>query len=264
MDLDALASMSPEEKAAYMNELLEGPALAPPPGVVPDFQNPGGSHSLGYGIVILSATLATITILLRVATRYSMRKIHIEDAFLLAAYGLFGGHLYLLYDLAIFPGVQVHMWNLQLKYLSRFLLHVHVHSAMYGFTITCLKITILLDWLRLFVPRGQRNTIFWASHILIWLNAIFYVIGSLIEIFRCTPHEKIWNPFFEGGHCPIDIQAANVPSGAMNLVSDLVILALPQCAIWKLHMTRERKLGISLLFTIGILLVSPRLFELLH
>ncbi|RYP70116.1 hypothetical protein DL771_005628 [Monosporascus sp. 5C6A] len=106
MGLDVLTSMSPEEKAAYMNEILEGPALTPPPGVVPDFENPGGSNSLGYGLVILSAILATITILLRVATRYSMRKVHIEDAFLLAAYDLFGGHLYLLYDLAISPGEQ--------------------------------------------------------------------------------------------------------------------------------------------------------------
>ena len=121
----------------------------------------------------------------------------------------------------------------------------------------CLKVTILCDWLRLFVANFQRNSIFWLTHAMIWLNVLFYTIGSLIEIFRCTPREKIWNPLFQGGKCPIDIHAANLPSGIVNLISDIIILALPQWVIWNLNMPRRKKMGLSLLFTIGLLYVSP-------
>jgi hypothetical protein len=117
----------------------------------------------------------------------------------------------------------------------------------------CLKVTILCDWLRLFVANFQRNIIYWLTHIMIWLNIIFYVIGSFLEIFRCTPRQKIWEPLYQGGSCPIDIEAANLPSGIMNLISDIIILALPQWVIWHLHMPRGRKVGLSLLFAIGIL-----------
>lgn len=79
MDPAALAMLSPEEQAAFMEALLEGPALEPPLGVVPDFANPGGHHGVGYGIVILGATLATIAVALRLYSRVAMKSINIED-----------------------------------------------------------------------------------------------------------------------------------------------------------------------------------------
>jgi hypothetical protein len=119
----------------------------------------------------------------------------------------------------------------------------------------CLKIAILLDWLRLFVPFGQRNWMFWTFHALIWANAIYFVSGTFIEVWRCNPREKIWNPLYEGGSCPINIGANNLSSGLMNIATDVAILALPQWVIWNLHTTRTKRVWVSLLFLIGLLLV---------
>lgn len=113
-----------------------------------------------------------------------------------------------------------------------------------------------MDWLQIFVPTGQRNLLFWVLHILIWSNILFFASGTLIELFRCHPREKIWNPLFEGGSCPVDIKANNMASGLINLVSDLAILLAPQWVIWRLNVSRSRKIGVSLLFVIGILYVS--------
>lgn len=123
-----------------------------------------------------------------------------------------------------------------------------------------LKAAILMDWLQIFVPTGQRNLLFWVLHILVWSNILFFTIGTLIELFRCHPRKKIWDPFFVGGSCPIDIEANNMASGLINLVSDLAILAAPQWVIWHLHTSRARKVGVSLLFVIGVLYVSLFLF----
>ncbi|OAG01211.1 uncharacterized protein CC84DRAFT_1101722, partial [Paraphaeosphaeria sporulosa] len=124
---------------------------------------------------------------------------------------------------------------------------IHIGSIFYGLVVMCLKIAILLDWLRLFVQQGQR-WMFWTLHALIWANIIYYGSGTLIEVWRCHPHEKIWNPLFEGGSYPINIGANNFVSGIVNILSDFAILLLPQRRTWKLHISRPKRLGVSLLF----------------
>ncbi|KAI0393942.1 hypothetical protein F5Y17DRAFT_430351 [Xylariaceae sp. FL0594] len=238
-----------------LTQILEGPALDPPPGVTPDFSKPGGSQSLGYGVVLVTGVLSVLAVALRLASRYILKKIHIEDVFLVIALGLFAGLEYVNYEGSISPGVQVHQWNVQFKHLERWLYLLHIASILYGLVLMFLKIAILLDWLRIFAPMGQRNAIFWTVHILIWCNVIYYVSGTFLEIFRCTPRQKIWDPLYEGGICPIDINANNFASAILNLASDLAILAVPQFVIWRLQLSTAKKIGISLLFIIGIFAV---------
>ncbi|KAI0594689.1 hypothetical protein F4775DRAFT_419798 [Biscogniauxia sp. FL1348] len=234
-----------------MEQLLEGPALDPPQNTVPDFVNPGGNHALGYGLVLFGSTVTAIAVLIRLGARFLLRKIGIADGFMISALGLFAGYQYIIYKHSIFPGIGVHQWNFQLKYLPELLYDVHLASIFYGLGIMCLKVAILIDWLHIFVPQG-RNAMFWTLHILIWSNIIFYIAGNFAEIFRCTPREKIWNVFYEGGSCPVNIAAQNFSSGILNLISDVIILALPQWIIWRLNMSRARKFGLSLLFMIGV------------
>ncbi|KAI1076950.1 hypothetical protein F5B20DRAFT_583689 [Whalleya microplaca] len=244
--------MSGGDSAADLADLLEQPSLEPPPGVIPDFVNNGGSHTIGYFVVIFCGVLSTLALLSRLGSRISLRRIKTEDVFLFIAYGLFVGYIYVIYEWSIYPGIRVHLWNLPLKNLESFLYGVHLASIFYGLAIMFLKAAILMDWLQIFVPSGQRNLLFWVLHILVWSNILFFASGTLIELFRCHPREKIWNPFFEGGSCPVDIKANNMASGLINLVSDLAILLAPQWVIWHLNASRSRKIGVSLLFVIGI------------
>ncbi|KAH8721494.1 hypothetical protein GQ44DRAFT_829083 [Phaeosphaeriaceae sp. PMI808] len=239
--------MTPEE----LQELLNGPGLAPPAGVDPDF-SAQGRHTLGYAILILTCVLSTLSVLVRLASRLAMKTVRLEDLLMVCALGLFAGEVYLIYDAAISPGLGVHQWNIQLKNMSRHLYSSHLGAIFYGLIVMCLKIAILCDWLRLFVPMGQRSWLFWTFHFLIWANVIYYLSGTFIEIWRCHPREKIWNPVFEGGSCPIDIGANNFVSGLINIVSDVAILALPQWVIWRLQVTHAKRIGISLLFVIGL------------
>lgn len=125
-------------------------------------------------------------------------------------------------------------------------------SMFYSASIMLIKAAILVSWLRIFVPAGQRNKLFWVSHALIWTNVIFYVVAIGSETFRCWPREKIWNPLYQGGHCSVDVKKQYVASSTLNVLSDSAILAVPQFVIWKLQMPRARKWGLSLLFVIGI------------
>ena len=92
-------------------------------------------------------------------------------------------------------------------------------------------------------------------HGLIWSNVLFYVVGLFFWIFQCTSRGKIWNPLYEGGSCPINMRAYVLASGIINLISDITLFVLPQKIIWTLHISKHNKVGISLLFAVGILLV---------
>lgn len=127
-------------------------------------------------------------------------------------------------------------------------------STIHGAVLMTLKAAILLDIARTFSPRGQRNLFFWTCHLLLWVNVVFYSICMFLELFGCQPREKFWNKLLPGGYC-INIHAVTVASGAVNVLSDLVILVLPQKAIWRLHLSWRKKVGISAIFAVAILLV---------
>lgn len=115
-----------------------------------------------------------------------------------------------------------------------------------------LKIAILIDWAHLFNPLKKRNLMCWAIRILLVANVVYYIIATFLETFRCTPQRKIWDIFYEGGSCHVDVVVLNLAASVVNVVSDVAILALPQWVIWRLNMTRPAKFGVSVLFLIGI------------
>lgn len=123
---------------------------------------------------------------------------------------------------------------------------------MYGITVFIIKLSILLQYKKIFAPTGEKNLIYWGVHIVIWLNFAFYFAITFAEIFLCNPREKYWNLLIETGHC-YNRNAANISAGAVNSFSDFVILLLPQRVIWKLQMPLKRKLAVSAVFLTGFL-----------
>ncbi|KAF2638709.1 hypothetical protein P280DRAFT_482043 [Massarina eburnea CBS 473.64] len=253
--------MSVEELKA----IWEGPAQEPPPGVLSDLAHPGGNGGVAIAITSLCATIAGVAFLLRLWSRIVMKQVYIEDALFVSALyqaanvkakGLYAGFLY---EILVMGSkvYHVHTWDVSLYVLMDVIYRSHIMSLLYGLSLMLVKVAILLSWIRLFVPLKQRNAFFWVSHALIWSNVLFYGIGTITEIFQCTPREKIWNPLLieageAGGHCPIDITKHAAASGFINLLSDLIILLLPQRVIWGLNISRKKKIGMSFLFLVGL------------
>ena len=73
----------------------------------------------------------------------------------------------------------------------------NVGSTIYGPIIAIAKLAILLQYKRLFVAH-KRDFVFYGIHVLIWTNLLFYFIETFLEIFACSPREKIWNPLTPG------------------------------------------------------------------
>ena len=78
-------------------------------------------------------------------------------------------------------------------------------------------------------------------------------------IFRCAPISMNWD-ISATGHCNGN-QPQMIGSGAVNVFSDLLILALPLWAIWHLRMRTKNKVGVYAVFACGLLYVSSPLLR---
>lgn len=124
---------------------------------------------------------------------------------------------------------------------------------MYGGLMLLSKPAILLEWTRIFVPYSQRNTFFWVGRFLIIINVLWYGSCIIATVLACVPREKIWHTWVSG-KC-IDRKKLDICTAAFNFSMDIFILLLPQRVIWKLQMTKNRRIGISVVFSMGLMLV---------
>jgi hypothetical protein len=147
----------------------------------------------------------------------------------------------------------VHQWDLRLGNLERFLLDIHVGAIFYDVTILTLKLAILIQFLRIFIP--DRNFLYWATHALIWLNTIFYIVMLFVQLFACRPLEAQWDPLIVSGKC-VDIPLTFLISQSFNFVLDILILIWTQVIIWRLHMPVAQKMKLAVLFIAGFLGVA--------
>ena len=128
------------------------------------------------------------------------------------------------------------------------------NEVYYACLIFITKLSILLQYLRIFVPNRQ-GIAYYAAHALIWLNLICYTIIGFLVLFQCTPRRKIWEPLLPG-NC-LNFGSILISGAIINIVSDFCILALPLASIWNLQMATKHKIGISAVFAVGLLYVIP-------
>lgn len=113
------------------------------------------------------------------------------------------------------------------------------------------KTAILLEWIRTFVPPGTRTTFWWTCQITMWANMLYYTIVVIFSAISCVPHKKIGHPTMPGT-C-FNTKVFFISNATVNWVSDVFILVLPQRVIWTLKMTRQKKIGVSAVFAIGLM-----------
>jgi uncharacterized membrane protein len=129
----------------------------------------------------------------------------------------------------------------------------YVLSMGYGVCMMFGKPAILLEWKRIFVPPRVRNKFYWTCWIIIVVNLLFYGASFIAFQFYCFPHRKIWDRWVPG-KCR-DRMSMDAPSTVFNVIIDGIILILPLSTIWKLQMNTRRKIGVSIVFSVGILAV---------
>ncbi|KAI1746558.1 hypothetical protein F4782DRAFT_545011 [Xylaria castorea] len=271
--LDSLYLLPPE----VQNAILNGPALAPPrTDIIPNFEHPPNANLFAQAITTIALVLVTIVFVLRAYAKiFIVGKLQLQDckntrsslfvdelmpqlpaildlAFL--AYLSYIGCCYSLYRIAAGVGFFVHQWNVLVRDVNGLTLSFQIGVNFYAAAILFVKTSILLDWLQIFAPRGTRGALFWTCHAIIWFNALFYTSIEVAGNLSCRPFNRIWDKRIPGvcfDRTPLDLTSAGV-----NLVCDIVILLVPQRIIWQLQLTTAKKIGVSIIFAIGLLAIA--------
>lgn len=115
---------------------------------------------------------------------------------------------------------------------------------LYHASVSCTKISILFFLNRIFVQRA-----FLMISRAIGLLVVGYLFAAVCEIFAFNPIEAQWKPWIP--HTTINTKAYWIALGTTNTIIEVTILCMPQPIVWKLQMSFQRKMLLSMLFLLG-------------
>ncbi|KAI1128600.1 hypothetical protein F5Y10DRAFT_264944 [Nemania abortiva] len=254
---------------------LDGPAQAPPPGITANFTDPSNLNIYVHASLSIFLTLSTIAVAGRVYARWVYLKCaHLGDYLLVISYLLYLACVALVWKMTEFPGFFVHQWDFLVRDLIPFLrvrqsenvvlIKPKANESQLTFIVgnvfvvflPTLKVAICLEWIYLFSPAGTRNFVFWASHLVIWANVVFYFITLVLYSIACDPSEHFWNQHFPSSCTRANRTKITFAGAIINFVSDIIIFIIPQRTIWNLHMPIKKRLRGSVAFAVGIFAVA--------
>ena len=133
-----------------------------------------------------------------------------------------------------------------------------------GPTFTAIKLTLLFFYRRLFLVNQRWLRIAW------WVNVayvILWLIGATgFYVFQCWPVQWYFMQYYRkynrpppypiSGQCDATTTMhVSIPL-IFGLFSDIMILLLPLATISRLHRSKRSKIGLTLVFSVGIMWVS--------
>ncbi|KAL4797004.1 hypothetical protein BDV19DRAFT_377751 [Aspergillus venezuelensis] len=143
-------------------------------------------------------------------------------------------------------GMGRHIAALDEEDVKTFMMGDYIFSHFYDFAIASTKLSVLALYYRIFPkPHFRRVVILTAVFVVMWLTAMELVLG-----FQCRPIQRFWDLDVDG-EC-FNLVAFSYFTNITNLVTDLWILVLPLPIIMRLHISRDKKIGLSLLFSVGL------------
>ncbi|KAF2503359.1 hypothetical protein BU16DRAFT_521943, partial [Lophium mytilinum] len=210
-----------------------------------------------YGCSISFQITAWLAVALRLYTRYKLPKtLGWDDFFVTAAVitATVGSAIICLQPGA---GLGQHMNTLSEKQLSDYFYYVFGANSCYIVSATLIKLSILLQYLRLFEESSNK----WARRscfIMLGVVSCWGIAFFFTQLCGCTPIKANWDLDIKGARCvmfgskePKELFAAFAGHAASNMLLDILILLLPVPFLSTIRLEGKRKKGIISLLVIG-------------
>ncbi len=118
-------------------------------------------------------------------------------------------------------------------------------------TLFCIKTSIILFNASIFQTPKFRLV-----SQLVWCMTLVWMIGTFIgTIVQCSAPSFFWDKNQDGACIPNTLLTIGLTSGIISCVGDVVILLMPLPVLAKLNMAKRTKIGLTLLFILGLLYV---------
>ncbi|KAF3390291.1 hypothetical protein F1880_009130 [Penicillium rolfsii] len=142
----------------------------------------------------------------------------------------------------------IHIWDVPPdRDVKRGLIWNYVNQLVYNPTLTVVKLSILVFLRRLESRSRIVNGLIWGAMVFVTL---LFVAVLFVDIFQCTPVDYVYDFSIPGGKC-IAQGAFYVSTAALNLFTDIVVLAIPIIITWNLQMPLRRKLAVCIILCLG-------------
>ncbi|GKZ23063.1 hypothetical protein AbraIFM66951_008995 [Aspergillus brasiliensis] len=139
-----------------------------------------------------------------------------------------------------------HVAALPTKEVETFMMGDYIFSHFYDVAIASTKLSVLALYYRIFItPKFRLVVILTVVWVILWLMTMEIVLGL-----ECRPIAKFWDSSVEGT-C-FNLVAFSYFTNIANLVTDIWIFLLPLPVILRLQITKNKKIGLSLLFSVGL------------
>lgn len=152
-------------------------------------------------------------------------------------------------------GFYRNIWDLKIINLNRVTQIYFVHRIIYALALGAVKISVAGMYFRILEGRSFRYAL-WATQVL----NVLVIVSFLISLgFACIPLRAYWAYTYDvtDSVCP-DFWDWGGYYMAFNLILDVVLIALPSGYVWRTLMDLKTKIGVIVVFGLGVLFVFVR------
>ncbi|KAF5860309.1 hypothetical protein ETB97_001729 [Aspergillus alliaceus] len=202
-------------------------------------------------LVIVGYTVPTVILVastaLRLGVKLTKDGLHLDDYLITLASALEMAYSVTILVCGVGHGFGRHAKFVDLKDLEIFLKGEYIASHLYNIFLAATKLSILVLYYRIFpIPWFRKTVIGCSVFILVWIAAIEATMGAL-----CRPLHAFWDLTVKG-KC-LNSTALTYFVNSSNMVTDLVLFALPIPVILSVRTTLRKKIALVFIFSIGFI-----------
>ncbi|CAL8579514.1 hypothetical protein XPA_005254 [Xanthoria parietina] len=145
-----------------------------------------------------------------------------------------------------------HMWNISVAELigNSFSVPLYIMQVTGSATLGLIKLAIFLFYLDIFWPLiWCRRTIYIGAS----LSSAFYLSITIVQFYFMTPRPGETLSRHLAGRTAAKVNRLGIPTSAVGLAIDIVLLIIPIRAVSQLQMAKKRKMRLYIIFLVGIM-----------
>ncbi|KAF2207066.1 hypothetical protein CERZMDRAFT_102763 [Cercospora zeae-maydis SCOH1-5] len=224
----------------------------------PNYDDPHRRHWLPpYAVTLCSAATLMVATRLWIRARKHAGGLGLDDILLVC------GWLCLLWftALAIINSevymTSRHMWDIPIATYESIALVTWIAELAFLLCSCFTKVSVLMFYRRLVDLTVSKYWI-WTVMCAISFTIAYSLAFILLLVFNCSPTEAYWksfNPSWKVEYTCVDTTVVNLLAGVLSIVSDLYSVILPCLMTRHLRLPAAQKLGLFLVFSLGLLAV---------
>ncbi|KAF2838639.1 hypothetical protein M501DRAFT_975270 [Patellaria atrata CBS 101060] len=223
-------------------------------------------------ITILFPAISTIFVILRLWSKFVLRRLHWDDALIVLAWLLIIGQTVSVYKVIKVSYIGYHIYDIpqvDLHQLTVGNIYNFANQLFYYPILCIIKAAVIIFLLRI---GDNRPAVKISLQVLFAVNLMMLVAFWLTDLLQCTPLKYVWEfiemdieaqikagadengmlngELVKGGKC-IDQVGFFITSASLHVVTDVIVLVIPMAMVWHLRMVMKKKVAVIVILSLG-------------